>query len=182
MSYSYLLPFFISEPIYPGFHNFFHVYVVIVRSGKINCRISGDHEEFLKIGSIVDVHFPFSDLKNQIGVILEIKTIQSFGFKSALAQVTKLNIDEIGENKRMLEETILLKFRILFSQLCVEHPETNSFEDIEIIEVKYIENDTKLMVYYKSKKNMYWDFRKFVKYGFKETKCRIQMEKINWRR
>jgi hypothetical protein len=177
MEIKYLKSWFIEEPIYPGFHEYFMSYRVITRHGIINCQISGCELERLKESSIVSVNLSkiynihlTTFEKDELGIIIGFEEKPCNG-EFPIPTVKELSVSEVESNRYFYESFLLLKFKRKFAEM---YTDNKIFDLVSLIDVKLDNLDKKVIIYYKSS-DFYWDFRDFVAICFKEFKCRIEL-------
>jgi len=184
MKANYLKTWFILEPIYPGFHEYFFAYKVFTRLGILNCQISGCESERLKEQDLVCVnlskvfnsdHNLGSKNKDELGVIIGFEERPSSG-SGIVPSVTLLSLNEVESNKYFYESFLLIKFQKKFYDM---YNDSKISEIISLVDIQLDKSDRKVLVYYTSKFNFYWDFRNYVAECYRESKCRIEMVKKN---
>tara|TARA_E500000178_G_C17031647_1_gene760950 strand:+ start:3116 stop:3763 length:648 start_codon:yes stop_codon:yes gene_type:complete len=196
MKANYLKTCFILEPIYPGFHEYFFAYKVFTRLGILNCQISGCESERLKEQDLVCVNLSkiYSDNHSSISCsILPCKILIKdhknkdelgiiIGFEEKLSgsgivpSVTLLSLNEVESNKYFYESFLLIKFQKKFFDMYIGNKIS---EIVSLVDIQLDKSDRKVLVYYTSKFNFYWDFRNYVAECYRESKCRIEMVKMN---
>ena len=165
MNYCYLEPMFIQEPIYPGFHTYFYAYEVELKDRKVICQIHYDIN--YKMGDFVIVHIGQSI---EIGVIVRIKLIKSNELNLQIHRLSVFdNYNYIYNNNYLFMCYILLKFRLLLKK---EYPE-NKFE-ISLDDLIIDSDNKKIIIYYSTDNDKYFNFNNFIKLCLKVEKCNVE--------
>lgn len=178
MEVKYLKSWFIKEPIYPGFHEYFMSYRVLTRHGIINCQISGCELERLKEDTIVSINLSkiynnnlTTFEKDELGIIIGFEE-KSCNGEFPIPTVSELKVSEFESNRYYHESYLLIKFQKKFTDMYINNKILGL---ITLIDLKLDDLDKKIIVFYKSKSDFYWDFRDFVATCFKEFQCRIEI-------
>lgn len=193
MEITYLKSWFITEPTYPGFHEYFKIYKVLTRFGIINCQVPCCENMRLKKYTFVSISG--MDLKNEwihkvkqskekfeFGIILgieekksEYNAISNWNNFNRIPIVTELSQYDVDSNEYFYVSFLLIKFQKKLHEL---YSDSELLGIISLVDLKLDHNDNKILIYYKlSKNNYYWDFREYVGLCFKESKCRIELVK-----
>ena len=181
MEITYLKSWFITEPTYPGFHEYFKIYKVLTRFGIINCQVPCCEDIRLKKYSFVSIS-RINSKKNEFGIITEIndrsskcEEISNWNDFNPIPSVSELSKYDVECNEYFYESFLLIKFQKKLQEL---YSNTKLLGIISLVDLKLDHNDNKILIYYKqSKNNYYWNFRDFVGSCFKESKCRIELIK-----
>tara|TARA_B100000900_G_C20523768_1_gene693316 strand:+ start:26 stop:655 length:630 start_codon:yes stop_codon:yes gene_type:complete len=165
MNYPYLKPMFIHEPIYPGFHSFFYAYEVELKDRNVICQIQSDVDYNMNDTVIV-----YIGQSIELGIIIKIK---SFNSKEIGLQIYRLsmldNYNNIYNNKYLFESYVLFRYRKLLQKEFPDNKFGVSFHDA-MIDL----DDKKIIIYYSTIDDKYWNFREFIKSCFKVEKCRVE--------
>ena len=165
MNYPYLEPMFIHEPIYPGFHSFFYAYEVELKDRNVICQIQSDVNY-----NIDDTVIVYIGESIELGIIIKIKLFNSKELGVQIYRLSVLdNYNNIYNNKYLFDSFVLFKYRKLLKKEFPDNKFGVSFHDA-MIDLY----DKKIIIYYSTVDDKYWDFREFIKSCFKVEKCRVE--------